>query len=516
MFLEILKFELKYRSTRAATYIYFILLFAIAFLFMNIAGEAFSNVTAIQGDKVFANSPYSIMTTLSGLSLLSLLVVSAIMGTPVYRDFAHSTHGLYYTTPISKFGYLGGRFVGSLIVSLFVLSGLGFGLWVATLMPYLNAEKLMQNEFMHYVYPYLLIIIPNTIFLGGIFFVLAASTRSIASTYLGGMVILVLYLAAGQLLDDIDNKMLASILDPFGLKSIDLETEYWTPADKNTLLIPLGLKILFNRLLWMGVGLAAFGFLYKSFSFSYFLSGKKRRNKKKIKDSIAEDFTPSLVLPNYTLRYTFADRLSQLFTQTKMELKGIVTSLYFILIMITGLVILFTTASSLASIYDTSTYPVTTVLAPALSSSFGLFTIIILILYSGELVWKERSAHFDQIYGAMPMPTWLPVVSKLLTLILLPLVINVVVLISGLLIQTFQGYFRYELGIYFTELFFVDWLDYIPLAVVAFLIQVLVNNKFLGYFVVIMFYVFTLFAGQMGIEHILLRFSSDPACGTST
>ena len=34
-----------------------------------------------------------------------------------------------------------------------------------------------------------------------------------------------------------------------------------------------------------------------------------------------------------------------------------------------------------------------------------MFNLIILIIFSGELVWREREARIDQIVDALPVPT---------------------------------------------------------------------------------------------------------------
>ena len=105
MFSEIFLFELKYRLRRPATYIYFALLFFIGFLFMNIMGGAFQNVTASAGGKVFVNSPKALAGVISAISYFGVLIISAIMGNAIYRDFEHRTHALFYTTPIKKWEY---------------------------------------------------------------------------------------------------------------------------------------------------------------------------------------------------------------------------------------------------------------------------------------------------------------------------------------------------------------------------------------------------------------------------
>src|SRR5262249_41642857 len=55
---------------------------------------------------------------------------------------------------------------------------------------------------------------------------------------------------------------------PFGARAFALITKYWTVADKNTLSAGFSGLLLWNRLLWIGVGCAAFALAYSRFSFA--------------------------------------------------------------------------------------------------------------------------------------------------------------------------------------------------------------------------------------------------------
>ena len=53
-----------------------------------------------------------------------------------------------------------------------------------------------------------------------------------------------------------------------------------------------------------------------------------------------------------------------------------------------------------------------------IATVLGLFVLIIITFCSGELVWRERDARTDQLIDALPIPTWMPFISKLLALML--------------------------------------------------------------------------------------------------
>ena len=511
MFSEIFRFEIKYRLKRPATYIYFALLFLMGFLFINIMGGAFKGATATTGSKVLVNSPAALGQVIQALAYVGVLIISAIMGNAVYRDFEHRTHALLYTTPIKKWEYLGGRFLGSLVITMLVFSGIGLGLMAGEIpWPWLQQEKFGPFNFMAYLQPYLLFIWPNMLFIGAIFFSLATLTRSVLSTYIGSVIFLVLYSISQNFTQDLDNKFLVTLLDPLGGAAMEFTTKYWTVAEQNNNLLPLNLEIMLNRAIWLGVGLVILAFCYFRFSFSFFASeGKAARKPATDKTSKLAPATRFL-LPN--VKPVFSGSLSfyQYLRLMKLEFLGVIKSVYFIAIVFAGLVALFSFGSQIGKMYDTTTFPVTSQVISGLTGSFFLFQLIIITYYAGELVWRERDNRMNQIYDALPIPNWVPFASKLSALMLIQVVLLVLVMVCGIIIQIAKGYFNFEPMLYLKGLFGLKLPGMLLLCVLAMLIQVVVNNKYLGHFIMIGYYLFTIFQGKLGIEHNLLKFNSGP------
>ncbi|MEO6882748.1 MAG: M1 family aminopeptidase, partial [Bacteroidia bacterium] len=130
--------------------------------------------------------------------------------------------------------------------------------------------------------------------------------------------------------------------------------------------------------------------------------------------------------------------------------------------------------------------------------------------YSGELVWKERELKISQIYDALPINDRSPFISKLFALILVQVDLLFVVMFCGIIIQCCYGYFHFEIGLYLRGLFGIRLIDYALICVLSMFIQVLVNNKYVGYFVMVVYYLFSIFMGSMGLEHHLYQYASDP------
>ena len=62
--------------------------------------------------------------------------------------------------------------------------------------------------------------------------------------------------------------MLAALLDPYGMQANLYYAEYWTVFEQNENPLPWGDVILYNRLIWGGLGVLIFGLVYQVFSFS--------------------------------------------------------------------------------------------------------------------------------------------------------------------------------------------------------------------------------------------------------
>ncbi|WP_332368911.1 hypothetical protein [Spirosoma telluris] len=115
MFGEIFKFELAYRLKRPATYLYALILFLFTFLFVIYGSGPASEKTNI-------NSPYAISQFVVVLTIFGMLVASAIMGVPIYRDIEHNTKNYYFSFPITERGYVLGRYFGSFVILLGIMA----------------------------------------------------------------------------------------------------------------------------------------------------------------------------------------------------------------------------------------------------------------------------------------------------------------------------------------------------------------------------------------------------------
>jgi hypothetical protein len=499
-------FEITSRLRRLSTYVYFVVFFALSFLAMNAAGGAFSGVaiTLGVGGKTNINAPYALHAFMTLFAHFGIIVTGSILGRAVYQDFENGAYPLFFTKPITKAQYLGGRFLGAFIVMIAILSSLALGCWLGTLMPWLDKSRVGENHALAYLLPYVTSVIPNLLFSGVIFFTLAALVRRILPIYVVSIVFLIGYLIANSFVREIERHTLAALLDPFGQTATRFLTEYWPSAERNTRLIGLSGLFLANRLLWLGIAAAIATYAYRRFAFAHLPPTRPTRER-------AAGIDKAATMPaRIELRHDWRAQLAILFGLMRLQLRETVKSVYFIAIMLCGIGFVVLASTQIGKLFGTTTYPVTYEVLEIVHGSFSLFILIIVTFFSGELIWRERDARLDQIVDAMPVPSWVMFVGKLGALLGLQVVLITLVGVCGIAIQLFKGYTHLELWLYVRDLYCIRFLDFAYICVLAMLVHVLVDNKYMGHFIMVLYYVALIALPFLGVEHNLAVYGNTP------
>ena len=510
MLLTIANFEFRQRLRRISTYIYFLVFGSLGFLFVLMTGGALpgASVDFGTGGKVLVNSPFALDIIIAYVTFFGVVVTAAIAGQATFQDIDSRTTDFFYTAPITKLDYLGGRFLGALAVQVLIFAGVGLGVWIGTLMPWLDPTRLEAQRFAGYVQPYFTMVLPNLILLTAIFFGLATLGKKMLPVYAGSVILLIGYFVAQQMSTNVTANVPAALADPFGGNAMDRLTRYWTPFERNTHLIPLSGVLLWNRLLWLAVGAAILAFTYYEFSFSY----ATVRSKKRQQIAPEEEILPvsAQALPSIRPKFSSGLSLRQFLSLTHIQFTETVKNVFFLVLLLAGGLFAIFTANGIDNPFATRTYPVTYQMLELSSTGFFVFALAIITFYAGELVWRERDAGFNQIVDALPVQRWVIFSSKLVALMLIQVLILFVTMASGLIVQISHGYYRFQFGLYFTDLFGVRLVQFWILCVLAMLIHTLVNNKYVGHFIVVLYFIATLAVPNMGLQNYLYRFGQAP------
>ncbi len=504
MFLDIFIFELKYRFTRPATYIYFTLLAVVALLLIG-----FGNTPA--SEKVFHNSPIVIANLLLLISLFGILIASAVMGVPMYRDLEHKTATFLFSYPISKFDYFMGRFWGSFVTLLFISLGVLLGIYLGSLLgPAFGTdpERYGPNLLINYFQPWFTLVLPNLWLAGTLFFALIVFTRNIKSIYSGSIVIFIGYLLANFLSQDIENKDLVQLIDPFGLNSFDIQTRYLTPFEQNNFLLSVTGNLLLNRVIWSAVGLTLFVAAYFRFSFSYFFQTTQKKNKP---DTLTDEKPQELTLKTSS-DFSGAYQWRSLKTLTKIEIQNVLKDAYFRSILLGGMIFLILDFWIGNTLYSVPSHPVTSILLEYKGYDYVLFVFIILVFFTGESLHRDRSTGYAVINDTFPVQDGVVVASKFLGMAMISVILATLPMVVGIIIQTLKGYFNYHISAYLIDSYLITLPDYLQMVMLVFAVHLIVNNKFAGHAAAIgIWLVMIILRSFAGYDFNLFFFSYKPS-----
>ncbi|RQO29916.1 hypothetical protein DBR32_15180 [Taibaiella sp. KBW10] len=482
MFGAIFRFELKLGFKRPMIYVFFTLFLLLS---LAIGFQQTGVFNTFEGDRnIIFNSAYSVSNLLVGLSsnvfgLLNSIVLVSIMATAIQKDYEYNTHALFFTKPISKSSYFFGRFLAAFVLGLFVMSGYIVGYFLG-LLPGIGHSMVGPFELMSFLQPFLIFTVPNVFLLGIIFFSLTTFTRKTLTAYLFCIIMLVLRSIAEVMSADLDKKTLSAIIEPFGSIAFNVLTEYWTPAEQNSNMIPLKGVLLNNRLLWLAIAIVVTAVSYYRFSFAQFLTPFrlfKRKNEEA--PVVTNKFQTLADIPKVTKKYSGASAWSQLWYLSKFEFRKIAQSTFFIIICILtiGLIWLINHFSAAES----PMLPLTQNVIDYVGA-YSLLTVIFVVFFSGTIIFREKETKTDELVHATPVSNVVLFFSKYVGLMGVVLLMQLVAILTGISIQMSQSFFQIDLMQYFVSIICFGLVSFSITIGICLAIQVFSPNKYLGFF----------------------------------
>lgn len=518
-FREVFRYEFQHRLRSGSTWLYVAFLFGLAFFMINVqAGET---------DPVLRNSPQNIFQTgVLFCGLFGILVSAGLFADAAIRDVAVGMDPLLFTTRLHKAEYLGGRFAAALAINAAIVLVIPIAIALAATMPYLDPDVFGPNRLGAYVQPVLLFLWPNLVLVGAFLFTIAALARQTIPVYLGAIAVFIGYIVAANYWTEIDSPMLSALADPLGVNALQAMTRYWTVAERNTRLVGFPAMLLWNRALWLAIGLMIFVLLYRTFRFVHSEgTGRVRLGRRRFVDAPAPneaegpaakavggpDRRRSREVPRVTGIFDWRTRVRQTLAVARQAFVEVVSGRAFQVALVgaIGLVLLWGWNVG-HTVFDTPTWPVThLVLREVLSQRSILIPWLVIALYAGELVWKHRETGSAEIVDAAPVPTGIALLGRFLSLAAIVAAFHAAFMAGGMLLQALQGYYTFEPDLYVRVLFGLNLADHLLLAALAMTIHVLVNQKYVGHILVLLASAFRLLAPQLGL-HRMLVYDSDP------
>ena len=510
MFSTIFNFEIKRWLKQPVFYVYCAIYFILAFFTTISSLGAFDGITATTSNPVYINSPISIAGFMNSFSTLLYFLLPTIIGAAVYRDYLYNVHTLLFSYPLRKLDYLAAKFLSALTVVTFIALMCLLAFYLGQFYPGINKDLLGPNNLMAYVNGFFITVVPNFILFGSIIFALVTFSRNI---YVGFVFVLVLFLLQ-TLLDsatqNVDNRYLVALFDPFGFQPILYFTRYWSVDEQNVNNLPLSGVLLYNRLIWLGLAAVVLGLVYYKFSFSQLgISFKKAKSgERATKNNFGSIIR--IALPKVDINYGFLENIKLAGRLAWVDFKYLLRNWSFIILLIIAFLFVLVVISVSSELFGTITYPVTWQVLLSMNGIYGFFLMIMILLFSGMLVQRSRQTNMFLLIEATAVPNWVLALSKVIALFLMVWTVSLVTLLNGVVYQVYRGYYNFEFGHYIYELFVLNTLKYTYLIFFALFIQNLFKNYFVGFIVCLIVVIGVPFLSQIGVEQQIFKPNAGP------
>src|SRR5215204_3896989 len=519
---EVFRLELGYQVRRPWTWVYFLALFGLV---LQITIEAYTANARIEG--YFFNAPFVSAAMTLMASLMGLLVAAGFAGDAAARDVLLRMHPLLYTSSLGTGTFLAGRFLAAFTLTALILLAAPIAVAVSTLVPSIPNDLFGPARPLAYLQAYLLLALPNAFVVTALLFAAAALSRRAMAGYLGAVVIFFtamstwIYVAA-----KLGHWTLAKVADPMALTVISEIARTTTAMQKNSLSLASFDWLLVNRAIWLGVALAALAFTYACFRFEHPGTRERwspwRRARRNMGSAIPATASAerqgrlaaaprSRVAPRSKRSFAFGTYLRQTaaiatysFREIALSWGGLVLAALTLILVVFG--------PNAMNHMDIPLIPTTQQMTAFIGNTGEIVWTIIPLLtvfYAGELVSRERETGLSEIGDATPAPEWARVLGKFAGLGLVFVAYQTLLMAAAMLIQVQLGYFEFEPALYIKILFGLQLIDHVLFALLAIMVHVLVDQKYVGYLVVIGALAFTMFASSLGIEHKLLIYGAD-------
>ena len=509
MLLGIIGFEIRYQLKNPVFWV------AIAiFGLMGFGLTASENLSIGTPGGVKENAPFAIALATTIFTLFYLFIITAFSANAIVRDEATNFAPIVRSTSVTSQQIVIGRFFGGLIVAWLGYLSVPIGMFVGTLMSWVDPETIGPQNPAYYLWNFALFGLINIFMLSAILFALATMLRSMMAAYIGAIILFLGYfVASGALGNKIEYREILAMWDPTGASALGEATRYWTQAELNSRLVDLSGTMLFNRLWAIALGIMFLGATLFRFSLTERAPSRwklRRLAKREAREQAAALAAPALDGGAVTARTMQASRWTQFMTRLRVEVRQVMTSPGLIVLTLLSVGFTAITLWLIRTTYGTADHPTVTGAITGVQGGSTLFLLMIAVFYGGELVWRERDRKFNEILDSTAAPSWVMTVPKIIAIFLILFIVNLAAMATGLTYQLVMGAREFGIAGYLAWFVIPAAIDGLLIAVLAVFAQIVSPNKYIGWGIIFLWFVGSIFLGNMGYSNPLYSYGNGP------
>ncbi|MEM6735256.1 MAG: hypothetical protein AAF620_04220 [Bacteroidota bacterium] len=492
MIKKILQFELLSRVRQPLFILFFALMAFQSIWFLQGSYDIYVNdATKMNGAVLFYRS-------FAAGGIIMTIIIALVTGSILYKDIQYKSAGIIYTTSVGDKTFFIGRFLSAYAINLI----LGFGMFVGmVLVPYSgigDADQYGPTPWSQMFYGFFVFTATNLFIYTAVSISFLVLTKRIAASYLSIFFLTLLFFICETLRPDSSHLELLQILDPSAFVYTTTTIDTIPVAQRNEAYIPLTYMFFLNRAVWLGFSVIMLWIGYKSFTFKNFIAQNVSFRRRKLineKPLPLSSTKTSILIPKVHLSYQLKDFLMKLLGFSLLEIKNVVrTSGFKVLIFILSIIFFVSNLLWNSSFYVGPSYPLTSTMTLT-RISMGTWVSLILMIWTTELLFKDRLVGLWQVKDALPVPVWITVLSKFFAISVVTLLISSMFIVFGITAQLIKGVpHEIDLTLYLTDLLGYNWgwLNYLQMLALVCLIAGLTANRFATHIISIGIYFFNL------------------------
>ena len=496
MIAKILRFELRARFKQPMTLLFFLMLVFQGIWYTQGNYEYYVN------DATLMNGAALFYKNFAAGGILLIIVIAVITGTVLYKDIQYKSAEIFYTLPVNEKKFFLGRFFSAFLINVIIATGIFVGM---ALTPYAgigSPDKFGPMPWGQMTHGFFLLTVVNLLMLTMVCFATLVFFKRMAAGYLSIFVLVMLFLVAESTSGNASNIAVYALVDPFAYVYTAQELDA-LPADaKNVSYLQLKPIFYLNRLIWIGGSLIFFLLAYRKFSFKQFISTASKKRKSLPVEDLQSNLREKVVVPQVKLLFSTGEFIRKFWRLATLEFKNVVRPVNFKIILgILGLMFFLQNTMWNATYYLGPQQPLTSTMT-LVRLTMGFFIMMILMIWAGELFFKDKISNIWQITDALPVPVWVTQLSKFVAMCGVALVLALLIIFCGLLAQVLSGaWSEINLLQYANEVlgYKWGWLTYMLNIALVFFIAGLTGNRFLTHILSVGYYFFNILSFELEV-----------------
>lgn len=499
MLKRLLQFETRYQAKQIGFWI----VMAVMVLY-GIASTLLPDIigSGLSGSRLKANGAQMIAGGVSGAYLPVIFFGGVFTVTGILRDKTSNMLEIVHATPVSTRDMTLSRMIGVFMVIVIALFVFLLAQFFAQFSPSLDSETLGPIRPLYYLQPFLIFTVVNALFVTAFFTLIAGLTQNRMLVLVSAIGLFFLNMMSGFTPQVDAPKWVQALADPFGSMAYGLDTNFWSPDDRNTKLLPLTGYVGLNRLVWGGISLLTLAIIFGRFKRGLVTGKTKLRQGKGM-------IATGAPYAGVAQRSGVGADLSAFWTRVKFEYFTTVRSVPFLIL------------ASLAAAFFAFLIIATVFLSPQKLVPTSLFMsgigfgsllipmLLIIAFFSGEITFRDRGAKFNELLDSTRVRNWPLLASKWVALMGVVTTLCVIGMFIGMAIQSAVDSPPIDFGLYLRNTFLSQLPTYLFFAALAMIAQIFVPNRIVGMIAAAGAMILVIFVvGRLPFYHPLMGFSA--------